>query len=119
MDIQAVMTRQMTAGGMPGVMAREESGFGAVLAKATSGTDTAKKRAEAEEAAAGLVANALILPVLKQVRRSTFNKEGPFSPGNGEKTFGPEFDMEIADRLAHSPHLGIKEALAERLMKRG
>ena len=73
----------------------------------------------AEEAATGLVSQALILPVLKQIRRSPFNQEGPLSPGIGEKTFGTQFDIAIADRIAQSPRLGIKKALADRLMTRG
>ena len=78
-----------------------------------------KAEKKAHEAAAGLVSEALILPILKQVRQSPFNKDGPFSPGNGEKAFGPEFDMQIADRIAHSPRMGITNALAKKLIKRG
>ena len=78
-----------------------------------------KAEKQAHEAAAGLVSEALILPILKQVRQSPFNKDGPFSPGNGEKTFGPEFDMQLADRIAHSPRMGITNALAKKLIKRG
>ena len=75
-------------------------------------------RAQAEKAAAGLVSQALILPILKQVRRSMADMKGPFSPGMAEKAFGPEFDMQLADRIAHSPRLGVTKALTERLLKR-
>jgi len=81
--------------------------------------DTSEARKRAESAAAGLVSNALILPVLKQLRRSPWGGDGVFSGGSGEKSFGPQFDMQLADRIAHSPRLGIKNALADRLMKRG
>ena len=81
---------------------------------ATQETD----REKAKKAAAGLVSQALILPILKQVRRSTMMAKGPFSPGIAEKTFGPEFDMQLADRIAHSPRMGVTKALTERLMKR-
>ena len=74
------------------------------------------RQAKAEKAAGDLVANALILPMLKQVRRSGMGKNSVFSGGIGEKTFGPEFDREIADRLAQSPKMGVKTALAKRLM---
>ena len=93
------------------------SSFNSTLQKVMSGEDDARK--QAEEAAAGLVSQALILPILKQVRRSPFNLKGPFSAGNGEKTFGPQFDIQISDRIAHSPRLGIKNALADKIMKRG
>jgi hypothetical protein len=73
---------------------------------------------QAEKAAGDLTSNALILPMLKQLRRSVWNQNTLFSGGIGEKTFGPEFDMQIADRIAHSPRLGVKTALASRLMQR-
>ena len=78
-----------------------------------------KAEKQARDGAAGLVSEALILPVLKQVRQSSLNKDGPFSPGIGEKAFGPEFDMQLADRIAQSPNLGVKKALVQRLIKRG
>jgi hypothetical protein len=81
--------------------------------------EDADRRAQAEKAAAGLVSAALILPVLKQLRRSPWGDKGPFSPGNAEKSFGPQFDMQLADRLSNSPRLGVTKALADRIMKRG
>jgi hypothetical protein len=83
---------------------------------AAAGNDPRAK--EARKAAEGLVSHALILPMLKQVRQSTFNKNGLFSPGDGEKTFGPEFDIEIADRIAQSPKMTLSTALANRLQAR-
>jgi len=80
--------------------------------------DQTDRRAQAETAAAGLVSNALILPILKQIRRSPFGENTVFSGGNGEKMFGPQFDMQLADRIAQSPRLGIKNVLADRMMKK-
>jgi len=68
--------------------------------------------------AGDLVAQALILPLLKQLRRGTFGKGTPLSPGTGEKTFGPEFDVEMADRIAHSPRMAPTDAIAARLTQR-
>jgi hypothetical protein len=79
--------------------------------------EAAKRHAKAEKAAEGLVSNALILPILKQVRRSAFAQNDVFSGGNGEKAFGPEFDMQLSDRIAKSPRLGVKNALVARLEK--
>jgi hypothetical protein len=105
-----------------GIAAAADTGdtFGQVLqqARATAG-ELAQKRKQAEEGAAGLVSAALILPILKQVRRSPLTQNNVFSGGEGEKAFGPEFDMQIADRIAHSPRLGIRDALTNRLMQRG
>jgi hypothetical protein len=82
-------------------------------------TDPAAERhAQAEKGAEGLVSNALILPILKQIRRSPFGENNVFSGGNGEKAFGPEFDMQLADRIAQSPRLGVREALVKRLESR-
>jgi hypothetical protein len=78
-----------------------------------------KHREQAEKAAGDLVSNALILPMLKQLRRSVWGENTVFSRGMGEKAFGPQFDMQISDRIAHSPRLGLKTALTERLLKRG
>ena len=81
-------------------------------------TDAAgEAHAKAVKAAEGLVSNALILPILKQLRRSPFGENSVFSGGNGEKSFGPEFDMQLSDRIARSPRLGVTNALAARLEK--
>ncbi len=82
-------------------------------------SDLMAREKEANQAATGLVSNALILPILQQVRRSMEQSKGPFAPGKGENAFGPEFDVQLADRIAQSPRLGIKTALANRLIRRG
>jgi hypothetical protein len=77
-----------------------------------------QRRQKIEKTAGDLVSNALILPMLKQLRRSPWGENTVFSGGIGEKTFGPEFDIQIADHIAHSPRLGVKAAIASRLMQR-
>ena len=119
MVINPLMTEPVVAGAVPGALGKSNTAFAEAFQRIANPQEYAARRKEAEDAAAGVVSQALILPILKQIRRSTFNGEGPFSPGTGEKTFGPEFDMQIADRIAQSPKLGIKKALADRLMKRG
>jgi len=74
---------------------------------------------EARKVAGDLVSNALIMPLLKQIRRDPFGQNTIFSPGTGEKAFGPEFDMQLADRIAHSPKMTVTDALAQRLATRG
>jgi hypothetical protein len=93
-----------------------QKGFKNLLEQHTAAYQDARK--EAEKAASGLVSEALILPIFKQIRRSMEETKGPFSPGIAEKSFGPRFDMQLADRIAQSPRLGVKKALADRLMKR-
>jgi hypothetical protein len=82
-------------------------------------TPQAKAHAKAEKAAGDLVANALILPLLKQVRRSPWGENSVFSGGIGEKSFGPQFDIQIADHLAHSPRMAVTQVLTAKLEKRG
>jgi hypothetical protein len=84
-----------------------------------SDTPDPARQAQAEKAAGQLISNALILPMLKQLRRSPWSENTVFSPGIGEKAFGPQFDMQISDRIADSPRLGLKTALVQRLLKRG
>ena len=89
--------------------------FNSKLKEGNVPTAEQARQAKAEKAAGDLVANALILPMLKQLRRSPWGENSVFSGGIGEKTFGPEFDRQIAERLAQSPKMGIKTALAKRL----
>ncbi len=117
--IVSPVSMPVVEGVVPGVMARQNTRFQETFEKVTDPEGYAARRKKAEEAAAGVVSQALILPILKQIRRSPFNQEGPLAPGIGEKTCGTQFDMAIADRIAQSPRLGIKQALADRLMKRG
>jgi len=95
--------------------------FNEILNQATTGdglTLAQRKQKEAEKVAGDLVAQALILPMLKQLRQGSLATNTLFGGGLGEKTFGPEFDIQIADRLAHSPQLGIQTSLAARILKR-
>jgi hypothetical protein len=120
MHIDSLLSLPASASRVPRAVAGMKPDFKRVLQKYVPPTENEKKaRKKAEDAAADLVSNALIMPILTQVRRSPFNADGPFSPGKEEKAFGPQFDMQLADRIARSPKLGIKNALADRLMKRG
>lgn len=76
-------------------------------------TDAEKK---VRKVAGDLVANALILPLLKQNRRSVWSENKIFKRGAGENAFGPEFDTQLADRVAHSPHMSVTDALTRQLM---
>ena len=79
----------------------------------------AEKKKRAEDAAAGLVTAALILPVLKQVRQSPWAENPVFGGGKAEKTFGPVFDMQLADRIARSPRMAATHILTQKLLSRG
>jgi hypothetical protein len=106
--------------GVGGAIGAAVGNTGGVLGddEANGGNARRAARREAHEAAAGLVSAALILPVLKQLRRSPFGENTVFSGGSGEKLFGPQFDMQLADRIAHSPRLAATNALADRIVKK-
>ncbi|HUO10350.1 MAG TPA: hypothetical protein VM008_18735 [Phycisphaerae bacterium] len=119
---QAAASGAATTGGTtnPAVERAKRAGASAnqILNLQKETDPAADKHAEAEKGAEGLISNALILPILKQIRRSPFGENSVFSGGNGEKAFGPEFDMQLADRIAQSPRLGVREALVQRLESR-
>jgi hypothetical protein len=118
MNIPPLLTIPAAAFQAPAALARTNLPARESFEKIADLQDYNTRRARAQNAAKGLVSAALILPVLKQIRRSPFNQEGPFSPGIAEKTFGPEFDMQLADRIAQSPRLGVTQALTRRMMNR-
>jgi hypothetical protein len=86
---------------------------------ATAPDEPTLRKQAAEKTAGDLVSTALILPVLKQLRRGSLNHNPVFGGGDGEKTFGPLFDTQIADRIAQSPNLPIRQSLADRMLNRG
>jgi len=112
----ALASRPLPAG--PATMPAGQSAFDSVLSNQLATPADAHSPEAIRKVAGDLVSQALILPILKQIRRGTFGKNTPFSPGTGEKTFGPEFDIQIADRIAHSARMAPTDAIAARLMQR-
>lgn len=85
--------------------------FGAKHAKA-SGVDQARQAAEE------FVAQALVKPVLAQLR-STNQATGPFAPGPYEKQLGPLVDNMVAERIVKSQRFPIVEAVEKQLRRDG
>ncbi len=78
----------------------DAQGFGPMMVsrmKQLAGQGMAKKD-EASKAAQQFVSTALIMPMLKQLRSSTFKSEY-FHGGHGEDAFGPQLDQILADRI--------------------
>lgn len=92
---------------LPGVA---DARFDETLARTT-------RDAEITAAARVLTAQALVAPILKELRANS-NAWGPFAAGDAEKSFGPMLDLAIADRIAASPRLGVATILEERLRAR-
>lgn len=92
----------------------EQEMFAAALSRAKEGGTPATR---AREAAEGLVATALIYPVLKQMRESN-RAAPPFAPGRGERSFGQLMDATLAQRVVKSAHWPLVDALARRMLAR-
>jgi Rod binding domain-containing protein len=58
----------------------------------------ADQKEQASKAAQQFVSTALVMPMLKQMRSSTFKSEY-FHGGHGEDAFGPQLDQILADRI--------------------
>ena len=71
---------------------------------------------EAREAAEKLVAQTLILPVLKQLRESN-EAAPPFAPTEGEKQFGALMDQQIAEDITKAAGFPLVDRLARDLLK--
>lgn len=68
----------------------------------------------AETGAKRMMADAFLVPLLKELRESTAPK-GVFAPGPGEKRFGTMYDQQIADRMLDSGNFPVAEALVDKL----
>jgi hypothetical protein len=94
---------------------QEHSLFAGALARATREGTAAD---QAHQAAAHLVATALIAPVLKGLRESGMAAP-PFAPGPGERVFGSIQDDVLARRLTAARNWPLIERIAERLLAKG
>lgn len=77
----------------------------------------ADREASIRHAARALTAQALVAPILKELRANS-TAWGPFRAGDAERTFGPMLDLAMADRIASSPRLGVAERIEARLRAR-
>ncbi|MBM4113798.1 MAG: hypothetical protein FJ253_10610 [Phycisphaerae bacterium] len=77
----------------------------------------ARRDGEIRDAARALTSQALVLPVLQQLRAGSL-AWGPFRDNEAAKAFAPLLDQAISDRIAASPRLGVTERIEERLRAR-
>lgn len=92
--------------------------FATVLGTEQRRADAAKltPEQEAREAAEGLVAIALVQPLLAAARESSEAAE-PFAPTEAEKRFGSFIDADRARQLVRSGRFGIVDRLARDLLQ--
>ena len=107
-----VPSHSVMRGGAPAVepLVGRDTDFDALLKQARRDGDITR-------AARTLTAQALILPILKELRSGSM-AWGPFKAGDAEKSFGPMLDTELADRMAASPRLPVASAIEARLRVR-
>lgn len=77
----------------------------------------ARRDDEIREAARAITSQALVLPVLKELRAGSL-AWGPFRDNEAVKGFAPLLDQAIADRIASSPRLGVASRVEARLRAR-
>lgn len=77
------------------------------------GTDAA---AAARDAAVGLVAGTLVLPILKALRESN-RSAAPFSPGPAERQFRALSDTMVAKQIAGAHRFPLVDRLAQDLLR--
>lgn len=70
----------------------------------------------ARDTAERLVAQTLVLPVLRQVRESN-EAAAPFAPGEGEKQFGALLDERIAEDITKAAGFPLVDRLARDLLR--
>lgn len=100
-------------------MAASQQTFLAALGRADpTGTDKNSPPEErARETARQFVAQALIHPLLKQLRESS-NAAPPFAPTQAEKQFRALQDVGLAHQIAHASHFPLIDRLARDLLMR-
>ena len=81
-----------------------------VVGGASKDPETARRAAEQ------FVAQALVRPVLAQMR-STSMAAAPFAPGPYEKQFGPMVDNVVAENIVKSKQFGIVDAVARAMTR--
>ena len=114
-SVEALDVLRDQASPLPTPGARGES-FASILSRARDGLDQMTPEEKARASAEEFVAQALVLPVLKQMRE-TNDAWGPFAPGRHEKRFGSMLDGEIASRLVRAQRFPLVERLAQDMLK--
>lgn len=94
----------------------DQQAFASVLSRAKGETDPDPK-ARARKAAEDFVAQALVEPVLKQMREMT-QAAAPFAPNQAEKAFRTMLDNAMAQRVVKSGNWALVDKVADRMIAR-
>lgn len=100
-------------------LAERQMSFAAVLGREVGSrpADAQTPEARAREAAEQLVAQTLVLPLLKAMRESD-RTPPPLGPSQGEKQFRALGDAEVAQRIVRGARFPLVDRLAWDLLKR-
>lgn len=87
-----------------------------VIARPSEATANAAEdpRGAARTAAEQMVSSLFVQPLLDMALNS--DADGPFSPGQAEKTFGPLLHQRLADEIVHKSDLPLVNAIVERMV---
>lgn len=115
----------LQAGGAAGAAPRSDSArltsqgaFLVALGRASRTPPSADPEERAMGAARQFVSQALVEPVLRQIR-STDDSAPPFAPGPGEKQFRALLDAETAQRIVMATRFPLVEQVARKSLLKG
>jgi len=93
-------------------------GFDSILTKASGATAEAGRtnKQKLRHACEQLVSDALVQPLLKQMRQSPF-KVKMFHGGHAEQAFAQKLDTILADRIVHSANFPIVDSVYNNLSR--
>ncbi len=95
----------------------DQQAFSAVLSRARGAEKQDDERGRARKAAEDFVAQALVEPVLKQMRETT-QAAAPFAPNQAEKSFRTMMDSAMAQRIVKSGNWSLVDRVADRILAR-
>lgn len=96
-----------------GILARQRE-FNATLGRLPTQATPTEEASRSREAAADLVAQALVLPILKEFRAAQ-SSGPPFGVSEGERSFRAMLDDQIARRMVRKEGWPLVESLARQL----
>lgn len=97
---------------------RNHFDFAPMLGDARSQGEPQTRAGKARQAAEAFVGDALVLPILKQVRESA-DAAPPFNRGKHEEMFAPLMDQAIATEIVRSENFPLVDRIAQQMLKPG
>lgn len=114
-SIQSPAGRPAAIGSMrSAVELQQQSSFARTLDEAVHRSD----RQSLRDAAAALVASALLTPAMSALEHSPFRGDGPFAAGPAERRFAPLLYQRLADEVSKAANFPLVDQIVDRLVPR-